>query len=165
VDWESFYIENDGVISQRTAVVDQIAKEDYWRYLRQRDLDGPVTGLGIPRVVFETSNGGYGISPSPNAAYTLKYKYFIKTITLNGDSDVCTIPTEYNYVIEDGALEYMYLALDNTPRADLHKGEFKKGLQDMTYILIPKSPTMRDTVVNFGGRGHFDRDFMWPYNT
>ena len=159
-DWESFYIENDGTLSETTQTLKQISKEDYWRYYRNDDIDAGASGTGIPKFIFETSSGGFGVSPSPDAAYIVKFIYFISTVDLVTYDDVCTIPTHFDYVIENGALQIMYLFLDNSTRADYFEGLFKQGLENMTYILIPKSPSFTDTRINFGG-GDVGSRYYW----
>lgn len=156
-DWESFYIEKDDVLLTNTHPLAQISKEEWYKQLRGRDLDADNDGLSLPDFVFEQDSGGFGVSPSPLYAYTVKYRYFIKTITLDVDSDVCTIPTEYDYVIIDGALAYMYTFLDNSERASLMEKSFNDSLNTMTYLLIPKSPKVRGTEVNFGGGARYSR--------
>lgn len=160
-DWESFYIENDGTLATSTQRLDQISKEDYWRYWRPRDLDAPSGGLGLPDHVYETEDGGFGVTPTPDKAYIVKFKYFTKTITLSTDSDVCTVPSEYDYVIVDGALHYMYAFLDNDARSSLMEQAFNRGLNYMTYILIPKSPSVTAMMVNLGGQSVFSRNKIW----
>lgn len=156
-DWESFYIEKDDSLAVNTHPLMQISKEEWYKQLRGRDFDADNDGRSIPDFVFETDSGGFGVTPSPLQAYTVKYQYFIKTITLSADSDVCTIPSEYDYVIVDGALAYMYTFLDNDERAALKEKDFRDGLNYMAYILIPKSPRVRGTEVNFGGGSRFSR--------
>lgn len=160
-DWESFYIENDGTLATETTSLKQISKEDYWRYFRNRDLDAGADGIGIPKYVFETSSGGFGVSPVPDAAYTVKFIYFNSTVDLTTYDTTCRIPTSYDHVIIDGALHYMYMFLDNGVRADIAEAAFKRGLDDMTYILIPKSPDVTDTRVNFGGGLSSYNGFYW----
>lgn len=149
-DWESFYIENDGTLATETVVLKQISKEDYWKYFRANDLDAGVDGIETPRYVFELSNGGFGITPSPDEAYIVKYTYFINTVDLEDFDDVCTVPTLYDYVILIGALEGMYQFMDNAQRSALSNQSFKKAVSDMAYILIPKSPSMTGGVMNTG---------------
>ena len=84
------------------------------------------------------TNSGYGITPSPDEAYTVKFSYWIKTITLSSYSDTCTIPTEYDDVITDGAMRYMYMFMDNDERSGKTDRDFKLGLSYMTNVLIPK---------------------------
>lgn len=147
-DWESFIISNDGTLATSTTSLKQISREDYQNYLRNIDTD--TDGSGIPQYVAELSGGGFAVSPEPDEAYTLLFDYFINTIDLVDHDDTCTIPELYDYVIVDGALHFIYAFLDNTNRSILFENNFKKGLDHMAYILIPKSPTMVGGQVNDG---------------
>lgn len=139
-DWESFIITNDGVVSNSTTKLRPIGKDEWYKYLRPDDLDHTSAGLNKPIFVFEAYNGGFGISPAPNAAYVIGFRYWIKTITLSAHGDVCTVPTEYDDVITDGALMNMFMFLDNDERARKAESDFDKGLKYMAYILIPEDP-------------------------
>lgn len=149
-DWDSFYVENDGTLATKTTTLRQISKEQYWKYLRNDDLDAGADGISIPLYVFETSSGGFGVSPSPDEAYTVNYIYFINTVTLDAYDDACTIPTQFDYIIIDGALHYMYAFLDNAERAALFENTFRTGLNYMTYLLIPKTPAVTAGRMNPG---------------
>lgn len=143
-DWESFYIEKDDTLNINTTRLRRYSLNEYREKFRDADLDSTTDGLNIPEYVYELSSGGFGIAPSPDQLYTIKFKYFINTITMSDYDDTTTIPDEYTYVIIDGALEYMYIFLDNTPRAQMKGQDFKRGLDYMSYILIPKAPYVRD---------------------
>lgn len=152
-DWESFYIYKDGTIATTTRKLKSISYKEWYDRYRENDYDS-TAGVTEPYFVFDIGNGSLGVSPVPNAAYTLKYRYFLNTVTLSAYTDICSIPTEYDYVIVDGASMYMYAFLDNTPRSQLMEQSFKMGLNRMEYLLIPKAPSMRDTripsVINAG---------------
>lgn len=149
VDWESFYILKDTLLSINTTKLRLLNKDEWYYGAMNQDLDSETDGRGVPYYVFETNDGGFGVTPSPNEEYTLKFKYWIKTITLNIFSDICSIPTEYDHVITNGALRHMFLFLDNDERAQKADSDFKKSLDDMTYILIPKDKYAYDTRVSF----------------
>jgi hypothetical protein len=137
-DWNSFYINKDAALSVNTTWLQPLNKDEWQRYAQPQDNDSTTTGLNMPRFVFESSSGGFGVTPSPNAAYTVKYKYYINTITMSAYSDAATIPTEYDHVIMDGALALMNMFLDNDERASTFDMRYQKGLSWMAYILIPK---------------------------
>lgn len=149
-DWDSFYILKDAVIGNTTKELKPISKENWYHNYRQDDLDGSLTlGRNIPDYVFETDAGGFGVTPSPNQLYTVKFRYFIKTITLSAPTDVCTIPSEYDHVIMYGALTHLYMFLDNDERTKKIEKNYEDALAAMTYILIPKTPKFYDSRVNF----------------
>lgn len=146
-DFESFYIEQDDTLNINTKRLRLISKDEWFKFRREEDFDSDA-GIGVPDYVFDLGNGGFGVSPTPSQAYTVKFNYFIKTITLDAYSDTCTIPTEYDYVIVDGALNYMYMFLDNDARAQKVEGDFNRGLQYMTHILIPKDPYIYTAIID-----------------
>lgn len=160
-DWESFYIELDDALSVNTIPLAFINREQYQRYLKARDLNSEATGLAVPRYVFETASGGFGVTPSPNAAYTVKFTYFIKTIDLDTYDDVCTIPTEYDHVVTEGALNHLYMFLDNDERARKAEVTYRNGLNTMSYVLIPKDKNVWDHRVSPSRAG--DRKMFTGY--
>lgn len=145
VDWESFYIENDGVLSTRTTKLKTINKDEWYRMAMPYDLDSGSTGISIPMFVFETNSGGFGVTPSPDKAYSLKYRYWSVPTDLSNYDDETNIPTTFDYVIMYGALMHMFMFLDNDERANKFEQNFKKSLADMSFILIPKDKYMIDT--------------------
>ena len=62
--------------------------------------------------VFPSSGNGYGVSPSPDKTYTIKFRYYQTHTDLNLFSDQTLVPTSHDAVIVDGALFYMYLFKD-----------------------------------------------------
>lgn len=147
IDWQSFFITKDDTLGVGTKRLQLISKDEWMKYFREIDVDSDV-GIGVPAYVFHASNDAFGVTPSPDAAYTVTFNYFINTITLSAYGDTCTIPTEYDYVIVDGALNYMYMFLDNDSRAKSAEVDFNRGLQYMTQILIPQDPYMYTAVVD-----------------
>jgi len=151
-DWNSFYIENDGTLNTATRQLGEISKDEYFRLYRDADLDSGATGRGLPQFVFDLGDGGYGVSPSPDRAYILKFRYFINTIDLVTYDDTTTIPTEYDHVVTDGAMKHLYQFMDNPERAAKATQDFNRGLGFMTYNLIAKDPYAYVTMANVGGQ-------------
>lgn len=160
-DWKSFYIYKDGTISTENVHLPIMTKDEWYAWSRDNDLNNSTTGIRRPERVFEAPAGGFGVTPNPDAAYVVKWTYWIKTITLSADSDTCTIPTEYDHVITDCAMKHLYLFFDNDERAAKASSDFEKGLKEMTYILIPKDPYMYNNMMNVGGGA---RNRAWPTN-
>jgi len=151
VDQESFYIQKDTTLNIGTQKLIMIGKDEWYARYRSLDLDSGSTGRSIPLLVYQNGSGGFGVSPSPDQAYTVNYNYFTNIINLTNQDDRTSIPVEYNYVVKSGALYMMYNFLDNTERAGVQEREFENNLNYMMSILIPKDPVARSTVVNFGG--------------
>ena len=137
-DWESFFIQKDSVY-YTTRKLSQISKNEYYRYRKSQD-DNESLGRDIPDFVFELDALNFGVTPSPNLAYTLNYRYQLKNTEMSDFGDTCLIPNEYDYVIVDGAMYYMYMFLDNDQRAIATEKMFLDDLNYMTTILIPRDP-------------------------
>lgn len=157
-DWESFVIEKQTVGSEEidTRRLVPMQRQEWYKWRRKRDVDSEATGVRIPNRVFWYGSGGFGVTPSPDAAYVVTYNYWKETDTLTDYDDTISIPENFNWVIEQGCLEKMYVFLDNEQRASIQGMNFKDAIKQMAYILIPQNiADMRDTRVNFGGGQYF----------
>lgn len=154
-DWESFYIEAGtiGTQTHNTIRLAPIQRQEWYKWHRDRDFDNTVAGREIPKMVFWDSSQKFGVTPVPDGAYVVNYNYWKTTPDLTDHDDVIDIPVNFDWVIEQGGLEDMYVFLDNDQRAALGTVSFKDGISQMARILIPQdiSNRMRDTRVNFGG--------------
>lgn len=150
-DWESFYIEKDDTLITRTKRLRYIGIDEWYYKYRDNDFDASPDGLRVPDCVFESTSGGFGVTKVPDKAYTVKYTYFKISDSLVADDDTTDIPTQFDYIIENGALASMYGHLDNNPRFQNCAKMFEDGVNYMSFILIPKRPYVRGTVINQGG--------------
>lgn len=153
-EWGSFYIEKDTNLNINTKPLKYVTRDEWYKATRPQDYDSSPDGRNVPEWVFESTNGGFGVTPNPNEAYTVKFTYYINAISLSAATDQCTIPSEYDYIITDGALARMYMFLDNDERARVSESTYKKGLDTMSFVLIPKDHYFWD------GRVHHT-----PYST
>ncbi len=154
VDWESFYIEKSDALGTLTTPLKQTSRDSWLQNYRVNDLNAGSDGVDIPMYVFDSSVGrvkSFGVTPSPDKAYVLKYEYYAKDTELSLYDDETNIPKEFNYVILNGALKHFYMFKDNTEQANIWTNEFDKSLNQMRHILIPKKDDMVDTRVNYGG--------------
>lgn len=156
VDWKSFRIEKDDTLGISTTPLEYISHDEWKRWLRPADEDSETDGREVPKYVFLTpgaSASGYlrfGISPSPDEAYTILFDYtaIYPAFTAHGDDP--GIPERFDYVAINLALKYFYMFKDNTEQAGYWSNEANKSLSIMKRNLIPKKDYMRSTVVNFG---------------
>lgn len=157
-DWESFYIVA-GTYGDRTIETTRlwpIQRQEWYKWYREGDLDNAVDGKEVPRKVFWDSSQKFGVTPVPDEAYVVNYNYWKNTTELSAYDDTVTVPTNFNWVVEQGALEDMYNFLDNDQRALLGKTSFQDGINRMALMLVPQTiGDMRDTRVNFGNRPFF----------
>lgn len=138
VDWDSFYIEKSTPLSTNTHPLFPINRNEWYRKHKAADLDVGTDGRSKPDWAFPSDSGGFGVTPSPSAAYTIKFRYWIRPDALVDFDDVCTIPSEFDHVITDGAMMHMFMFMDNDERAKKAEFDFNFGLSWMSYLLIPK---------------------------
>lgn len=150
-DWNSFQIQEDtdlGVSYKTLGIMDR----DEW-YTRHRDLDDAGTvdneGRNVPHFVVRSHGGKYVLTPNPNQAYELTYKYYKYSTELSLHSDTTTIPDQFAHVIVLGASKHLSRMMDGLPYSqDLGK-EFDRALGTMRTILINDEEYLRDTRVNY----------------
>lgn len=165
VDMQSFHIQKDDTLNVENRYLRPINREWWYRRFRDRDQDSESDGLSIPDYVFKTSVGGligFGVTPSPNDAYIVGFRYFTEPTRLSLHGDEPTIPSAYDHVIQAGALWHMYDFLDNTARADRNEQYFEKNLGHMRSILVNDDENMQDTRVRYGTQSAFMG--YWDFN-
>lgn len=160
-DWESFYIQKDDILGVTTQSLRMISRDEWLQKYRSIDYDNP-DGIEPPRYVFDSSVGGvrgFGVTPIPDQAYTVKFEYYALETELSAYSDEVRIPKQYDFVILNGALKHFYMSKDNTQQGQVWMGEFDKTLNQMRHDLIPKKDNMVDTMVNFRGNNRKNTTF------
>lgn len=163
VDWGSFQIERDEALSVSATHLEVINKDEWYTHFRDIDDENTVDGLRPPRFVFKT-NSGWGITPAPNEAYTVSYKYFKDLTELSIFSDTTEIPSKYDNIITWGALSHMNLFRENPDGYNIARSSFKEGIKNMYMTLIGVSrEDLTDTRTNFGGQVDFFKSDLYRW--
>jgi hypothetical protein len=149
VEWNSFYIVNDGTNTNTTTSLDFVSRDYYYDRLRNADLDAGNSGLDLPKYVFPSHGNGYGVSPSPNKAYVLRFRYFLNYAELLNYDDQTRVPSTYDHVLIAGAMYHMYLFRDNSEMAGIAQQEFMAGIKEMQTLLLNKYASIEDTRVSY----------------
>lgn len=149
VEWNSFYIVNDGTNTNTTTSLDFVSRDYYYDRLRNADLDAGTSGLDLPKYVFPSHGNGYGVSPSPNKAYVLRFRYFLNYAELLNYDDQTRVPSTYDHVLIAGAMYHMYLFRDNSEMAGIAQQEFMAGIKEMQTLLLNKYASIEDTRVSY----------------
>lgn len=154
VDWDSFYIDADTNLGTDSRHLRFIDRDSWMRSHRDKDVDAGALGRDRPSFVFPSSNSGFGVTPSPDRAYTVKYGYWGHQAPLSSFSDVTNIPIEYSDVIVEGGMYYMHLHRDNRENAALTKQEFDRNITYMRSMLINEYDAFVDgRIERFSPRG------------
>lgn len=130
-DWESFQIEKDDTLSVNHKHLKPINREEWYRTYRDLDQDAESDGKTVPEFVFDGPNSTWGLTPSPDKAYTVTFKYWTSPTAISAHGDTVTIPDDFDYVITAGALYHLYLFLDNSERTQLAKQAYDEGIKEM----------------------------------
>lgn len=150
-DWNSFQIQKDDVLNINHKQLTPISREEWYHSFRDLDYDAETAGKAVPSFVFPSHGNGWGVSPSPNELYTIKFRYYKNPTDLSLYDDQATIPSKFDYVIMAGALYHMNLFKENAEGVAIVKKKFEDGINDMTNLYLPNPRYVYDSRVNFGG--------------
>ena len=130
VDWESFYLKklND---SNEPGKLSVVSYPQYIEQYRGKDEAAGTGGYGAPMVIGMTQDFKFNVSPLPDQAYVIEYKYWSFPASLALSSNTCIIPERFNNVIIDGAMMFMMLFRSNEQSASIHKDKFEQGIKAM----------------------------------
>jgi hypothetical protein len=148
-DWSSFQIQEDTNLGAGFKTLKFIEQDVWYSDYRDADYTAGTAGRDMPAYVFPSHGNGYGVSPSPNKAYTLKFRYFLNYSDITDATDVTRIPESFDTVLIDGALYHMYMFKDNMESAQAAYIAFEKGIKDLQTLYINNYVSIRDTRITF----------------
>jgi hypothetical protein len=151
VDWESFQIQGNDSQNVEFRVLDYINRDEWYDKHRDDDYAAGNIGRDVPLYVFPSHGSGFGVTPSPDKPYSLKFRYFLNTVDLSTATDESRVPEDFDHVIVDGALYQMYMFKDNPESAQLAFQSFERGVKDLQSVYINKYEYVYDRRVSFGG--------------
>jgi hypothetical protein len=152
VDMESFYIEKDDSLSVNTTRLKEITEQEWRNRYRSRDYNADSSvGIGVPDYVFRR-NDDYGVTGSPDAAYTTKFTYWTTWTRMTEHDDESSIPSDWDHVIIANAYPFMYKFYNDSAGYDRSLQDARDMLKDMRQLLIPKDPKCWVGQLNVGGQ-------------
>lgn len=142
-DWNSFQVLENTSLGSTFKKLSFITT-DQW-FDSQRDLDSAAgsSGRSVPSNVFPAGSG-WGVTPSPDKAYSINYRYYKSHTNIILYSDQTRVPTQFDNVIVDGAMFNMYMFKDNPQSAQLVLALFDQGVKNMQTQLINQYDSIRD---------------------
>lgn len=151
VDFDSFRVQRDSVFGNSTQ---HLTRVDYEEYLK-RAVDSEYNTLDtsirrLPYWVFQTQDQNFGVYPPPDNAYVLTYEYFKLPTELVAFGDTPTIPSQFDHIITNGAMEYVYDFRGDNEVAARYSQKFEDGINEMRTIYINRQTSMKDTRTNLG---------------
>ncbi len=148
-DWNSFQVQKDDNLNASYKTLRLIDRDVWYKQHRDADYEAGSAGLDIPDFVFPSHGSGFGVSPSPDEAYKVRFRYYLNfsDITLHGDET--RIPTSFDSVLVDGALYHLYMFKDNIESSQAAYVAFEQGIKDLQTLYINNYQYVRDTRVKF----------------
>ena len=147
VDWESFYVNNDGTLNLSTRNLERINKEEWEKKYKEKDFDNTTSGIGLPDFVFPYGSNQFGISQASDQAYTVKYNYYKVPTQLSAATDTTDIPDTWDYVIVAGALWYGNLFKSDENTADRIEKKYITARDNMRSILINRPENVNSNMI------------------
>ena len=148
-DWDSFQIQANPQLGTGFKTLEFISRDLYYRKYRDIDQTAGVDGRDVPSFVFPSHGNGFGVSPSPDEAYTIRFRYYLTNVNLINADDETRVPPQHDHVIVEGALYFMYMFRDNIEQANMAALVFQQGVKEMRTLLINKYNRMYDTRVAY----------------
>lgn len=153
VDWNSFRIQKDDTLGTNTKHLVFISKDQWEDWFKDKDLDASTDGVNIPLNVFKGDGFQFGVTPSPEQAYTVLFDYYLNFTDLSVYSDTPTIPSNYDTVIIQGAIWHFWNFKDDDTKAAKADEKFRKLLSGMIPVLgnLPEDRMQSTMLPNTGG--------------
>jgi hypothetical protein len=89
----------------------------------------------------------FGVTPLPDDAYEIEYRYWSYPSDMTIYSDPCIVPDRFNTVVVDGAVMYLMRFRANEQSAALHQQKFEQGMDNMRRLLLDSPLYITSTVL------------------
>lgn len=149
VDWNTFQIIQDASLNVGFKTLKAIDRDEWYKNHRDDDYTAGTAGRSVPDFVFPSHGNGFGVSPSPNAAYRVRFRYYQNYSDIVAYNDVTRIPESFDTVIIDGALYHLYMFKDNVESAQVAFVAFERGIKNLQTLYINSYDYVRDTRIKF----------------
>lgn len=148
-DFNSFQVQKNDALGVGYKTLTSIERDEWYKSHRDADYEAGSAGRGVPDFVFPSHGTGFGVSPSPDKAYSIRFRYYLNYADLTAYSDVTRIPESFENVIVDGALYHLYMFKDNLEAANAAYQAFQSGVKDLQTLYINSYQSVRDTRIKF----------------
>lgn len=148
-DFNSFQIQKDAALGVSYKTLSPIERDEWYKNSRDDDYEAGSAGRGVPDFVFPSHGTGFGVTPSPDQAYSVRFRYYLNYADITAATDVTRIPESFDTVIVDGALYHLYMFKDNLDAANAAFIAFESGLKDLQTLYINSYEYVRDTRIKF----------------
>lgn len=148
-DYNTFQVLKNDSLNVGYKTLKHIDRDVWYKSHRDDDYDAGSAGRGTPDNVFASHGNGFGVTPSPDKAYSVRFRYYLNYADITNADDQTRIPDSFDTVIVDGALYHLYMFKDNLESSQAAFMAFDKGIKDLQTLYINNYEYIRDTRVNF----------------
>jgi hypothetical protein len=148
-DFNSFQILKDNGLNVGYKSLKPIDRDVWYTRYRDADYEAGSTGRGVPDFVFQGHGNGFGVTPSPDKPYKVRFRYYLNYSDIQNYNDVTRIPESFDSVIVDGALYHLYMFKDNLEGSQAAYMAFEQGIKDLQTLYINNYEYIRDSRVRF----------------
>jgi len=146
-DWDTFYIKQLTSENNTPKKLKLITYDQYLSKFRSVEDLGGDNGRSDPDYVYLTQDTKFGVTPIPNAAYVIEYRYWKYPADLTAYDDTAVIPDRFKHVVIDGAMMYMMLFRSNEQSASMHSKKFEDGIKMMRRLVVDPHINVTSTVI------------------
>lgn len=148
-DYNTFQILKNDSFNVGFKTLNHIDRDTWYRNHRDDDYESGSAGRGVPDMVFSSHGNGFGVTPSPDQAYSVRFRYYLNYANITNSDDVTRIPDSFDTVIVDGALYHLYMFKDNLESSQAAYMAFEKGIKDLQTLYINNYKYVSDMRVKF----------------
>lgn len=146
-DWDTFYIRQLTSENNTPKKLSLITFDQYISTFKSLEDLGGEGARSDPDYVYMTQEEKFGVTPVPNAAYVIEYRYWKYPADLTASSDTALVPDRFKHVIIDGAMMYMMMFRSNEQSAAMHEKKFTDGIAMMRRLILDPPVNVRSTVI------------------
>lgn len=150
INFLTFRIKRNDTFNNETKYLHRLDYEEYLqKYVDQEYLEegGDDSKRDIPTHIIRTPDRQFALYPVPDEAYELVYEYYQLPTDLVLQADVPSIPEQFRYVINEGAMFYCEKFRGNDQGSVLHSQNFLEMIKDMRGIYINRYEYARSTMI------------------
>lgn len=149
INMNSFRIKRDNALNVDTIKLKVLNYEEYLDKYADYEYNYSSEGNTVPRFVSRAPSRELIFVPSPDQAYEVVYEYYSSGYDMALATDLPTLPEQYNHVIINGAMYYVYQFRGDMQAAQLAMQTFEKGIKHLRSININRTEYIQDTRVHF----------------
>jgi len=148
-DWNSFQLQKNDTLGTSYQVLRHIERDEWYKSHRDADYNSGSTGRSAPQMVFASHGSGFGVTPSPDAGYSVRFRYYLNYTDLTNHDDTTRIPSSFDTVLVDGAMYHLYMFKDNIESSQASFMAFSQGIKGLQTLYINSYESIRDTRVKY----------------